>query len=146
MSKKLAVSHIRSAKASHIEWRSDVQGYVAGTHIDERKLPLIHTESVFARWYYTEGQKFSHLQSYKPINLLLEEVFEKYRNLYRVLHTPAVKSHFFQSQNKIEAQRKAKINTLQQELFNSSQKLIQATNVLEQEIIQMSDEAFAKLI
>lgn len=145
MSKKEALSYIRSAKSSHVEWRSNVQGYVTGIHVDASKLPLIHTDSFFARWYYTEGQTFTHLTNYKAINLCLEEVFEKYRTLYKALHTPAKKASLFQSQKKIDAKRKEDINQLMQDVFNSSQKLIQATTQLENEIKQMSDEEFDKL-
>ena len=145
MSKKEALSYIKSAKASHIEWRSNVQGYVSGMHIDASKLPLIHTNCIFAQWYYTEGQIFTHLSSYKAINLLLEDVFEKYRSLYRALHTPTKKAGLFQSQDKIETKRTDKINSLMQEVFNSSQKLIQATTTLEHDIKLLSDEEFDNL-
>lgn len=145
MSKRDALTNIRAAKSSHMEWRSLVQGYVSGMHVDATKLPLIHTDSYFARWYYTEGQRFTHLRSYKEINLLLEEVFEKYRALYKALHTSPKKAGLFQSKTKAEESHKQAIQLLMDDTFNSSQKLMRATADLEDEVRRLTDAEYDNL-
>jgi len=146
MSKKEALAQLRSAKSSHIQWRSDVQGYLLGLHVDTRKLPLIHTDSLFGNWYYTRGQKLSSLPSYKEINLSLEEVFIKYRELYKFLHTSSKKAGLFSSQSKIDNQRQQQKQKLMDDLLQSSQALIATTTELENELMKMTTEEFDKLI
>ena len=146
MSKKEALAQLRTAKSSHIQWRSDVQGYVLGLHVDTRKLPIIHTDSHFGNWYYTQGQKLSTLPSYKEINLNLEDVFIKYRELYKYLHSTPKKAGLFSSQAKLDSQRQEQKQKLMDDLLHSSQILIATTTELENELTKMSDEEFDKLI
>ena len=146
MSKKEALAQLRSAKSSHIQWRSDVQGYLLGLHVDTRKLPIIHTDSAFGNWYYTQGQKLSSFPSYKEINLSLEEVFIKYRELYKFLHSSSKKAGLFSSQSKIDNQRQEQKQKLMDDLLQSSQALIAITTQLEDELRKMSPEDFDNLI
>ncbi|MEA1990073.1 MAG: hypothetical protein U9N57_12820 [Pseudomonadota bacterium] len=146
MSKKEALAQLRTAKSSHIQWRSDVQGYLLGLHVDTRKLPLIHTDSQFGNWYYTQGQRLTNLPSYAEINLNLEEVFTKYRELYKFLHSTPKKAGLFSSQTKMDNQRQEQKKVLMDDLLHSSQALIAKTTELENELMKMNDEEFDKLI
>jgi len=146
MTKKEALAYLRAAKSSHIQWRSHVQGFTLGITVDPRHLPLIHTDSFFGRWYYSEGQTLSSLPSYDEINSYLEEVHQRYMVLQQYVETPPQKAGLFSSQSKADKQRKQKIKTLLDEVFYSSKKLIEITTQLEHETMKMSDDEFDKLI
>lgn len=144
--KKQVLTYLRAAKSSHVQWRSHVQGFALGIPVDPRHLPLIHTDSLFGRWYYTEGQTLSNMPSYQSINTLLEEVHNRYMTLYQFVKAEPEKAGLFSSQEKLDNKRKQQIQTLLEEVFHSSKQLIDQTNQLEREAMQISEEEFEKLI
>lgn len=146
MDKKEALAYLRAAKSSLVQWKSHVQGYSLGLPVDARHLPLIHTDSFFGQWYYTEGQSLASLPSYDEINPYLEEAFQRFRNLHKLVETPPEKAGIFGSQNKLDNSRKEEIKRLTDDFFYSVQKLIDMTAHLEHDAMHLGDEEFEQLI
>jgi len=146
MSKKESLSLLRAAKSSHVQWRSHVQGFALGLPVDQRHLPIIHTDSFYGRWYYSAGQTLSGLPSYDAINSYLEEVHQRYMELYKFVNEPVKKAGLFGSQDKLDDKRKEHIKDLLESTFYSSKRLIDTTIELEREVLALSEEEFNKLI
>ncbi|HHT00661.1 MAG TPA: hypothetical protein ENK73_07380 [Thiomicrospira sp.] len=146
MSKKESIAYLRAAKSSVVQWRSHVQGYALGMPVDQRHLPLVHTDSFYGRWYYSEGQQLSSLPSYDAINDYLEDVHHKYMELHKLLQTPIKKAGLFGSQDKLDQERKEQVKVLMDSTFVSAKMLVDATIQLEHELMELSDEEFDKLI
>jgi hypothetical protein len=56
MDKKSALKAIRTASAAHIKWRAYANAMIAGVSVEEGKVPVMHTDCVFGKWYYGEGR------------------------------------------------------------------------------------------
>ena len=146
MDKTDALKNLRAAKSSLLKWKSHVQGYALGLPVDPRHLPMIHTDSPFAQWYYTDGQELTSLPSYDEINNYLEEAFERFRNLHKIVDTPPEKAGLFSSQEKLDAKRKKEVEQRLSDFFYSLQRLIEMTTHLEKEVMRLESQEFDDLI
>lgn len=149
MDKKQLIANLRAAKSAHIKWRSYAQALVAGLPVSENQVPVIHTDCVFGRWYYGQGQQLSALPGYQAIEIPHEALHGIYMQIFKLLFEMEDTGFFAKlvgSTRKNDERRRDQINTLLNNLVEMSKTLLTAIELLEQEIMRMEDEDIATLV
>jgi hypothetical protein len=148
MSKKEIISHLRSAKSAHIQWRSFAQALVAGIPVEQDHVPVVHTSCKFGKWYYGPGQQLSSLSSYGAIDTPHEMLHQVYMKIFKLLFGKDERSGFaklFGSNAKLKQEHQEEADLLMQKLLSISETLLEAIALLEEEIKDMSDEELSSL-
>ena len=131
MTPKTAISYLREAKLSHLEWLSYVQAYYAGIEHEQIKAPMSHKSCKFGQWFYDgHGQELSGLSSYATIEVL-----------HKMLHLAYSKFVTARIEGSLSSQPDflTSLEGLSSTLFSSIE-------IMEDEIRQLSDEEFYRLI
>lgn len=144
MTKKEVIQQLRAAKAAHIQWRAYAQAIVGGFSVDQNHVPVIHTNCKFGQWYYGKGQMLSSLSGYSSIDGPHAMLHQVYMEIFKLMFGE-VKGGLFRSKEKIRAQNKKKAEELMGNLISISETLLEAINMLEQEVMAMSEEEIAAL-
>lgn len=136
--KKIALDKLRKARTAHLTWRSYAQCLAQG--MDVTKAPVESTDCAFGQWYLGEGkEKLEHLSSYEGIRAPHEKLHELYHQIFHVIHSAegvtGLKG-FFTSRSAQEKSRLEKAKQYMEELMSISEVLLDALEVLEQEIRQ----------
>ena len=142
------MSQLRSAKSAHIQWRSYAQALVAGIPVEQDHVPVIHTTCKFGKWYYGEGQKLSSLSSYGAIETPHETLHQIYMKIFKLLFGEDNRStlqKMFGSSAKIKQGNQAEAESFMKQLLSVSGTLLEAINLLEKEIKDMTDEELSSL-
>jgi hypothetical protein len=127
MTKNEALSQVRHAKSAHIRWRSYVQAKVAGLDIEQECAPVHHKDCDFGQWFYGDGFKtFGHWQIYQDVEYGHELLHEVYHMLHHVL----------------EEGDRERITLIMAQLVGISHSLLEALNLLDEEIRLASVEHF----
>ncbi len=131
MNPKIAINYLREAKLSHLEWLAYVQAFYTGLSHDQIRAPLSYKNCKFGQWFYNgHGKELSALQSYATI-----EVLHKLLHLaYSKFVTATLEGSLPDSPDFL-----ASIEGLSSTLFSSIE-------LMEDEIRQLSDEEFYRLI
>lgn len=110
---------IRRAKSSHIRWRAFAQGLVAGVKVSEDRLPVLHTDCQFGKWYYGEGHT---LLGHLDIFLDVEGPHEMLHAIYAQIYQLTAEGKEEQAREKLE------------ELIGVSRTLLEQIDLLEAEV------------
>jgi hypothetical protein len=148
MSKKEIISHLRSAKSAHIQWRSYAQALVAGIPVEQDHVPVVHTSCKFGKWYYGPGQQLSSLSSYAAIDTPHEMLHQIYMKIFKLLFGKDERSGFeklFGSNAKLKQEHQEEADLLMQKLLAISETLLEAIALLEEEIKDMSEEELSSI-
>jgi hypothetical protein len=148
MSKKEIISHLRSAKSAHIQWRSYAQALVAGIPVEQDHVPVVHTSCKFGKWYYGPGQQLSSLSSYNAIDAPHEMLHQIYMKIFKLLFGKDERSGFeklFGSNAKLKQEHQEEADLLMQKLLSISETLLEAITLLEEEIKDMSEEELSNI-
>ncbi len=146
MNRQKSLANLRSAKSFLVEWKSSIQGFAMGLPVDPRRIPLILTDSVYSKWFYSEGQAFKGLNSFNQIGITLEETFSSFQILHKFMQEPKPKAGLFGSQKKIDEEHKKKVEELLSNTLFKLQDLIDHTRNLEKEAMQLTDEEFEQML
>jgi len=146
MDKKETLTNLRAAKSYLVQWKSHIQGFAWGMTTDPRYIPLIHTDGLYSKWFYTQAQGLKSLPSFDLIAPTIEACFDHFQKLYKVVKAEPEKAGLFGSQAKLDEQRKKEIEALADNVFASINNLIELTKSLEREATKISEEEFEKLI
>ncbi|MCG6869636.1 MAG: CZB domain-containing protein [Gammaproteobacteria bacterium] len=142
------MKRIRAAKSAHLQWRARAQALVAGLPIDESKLPVIHTDCKFGRWYYGEGQGLGSLDSFRAIEVPHEVLHGVYMKIFKALHQEDDRSalaKLFGKKNKHKEAALEEARGYLSELVDVSGTLLTAIEVLEKDLKGMTDGEVQKL-
>ena len=135
-----ALAAIRKAKVAHIKWRSYAQALIAGVEVTDDKVPKMHTECDFGKWYYGSGKNaLGHLDSFKGIEAPHEMLHAIYGKIFDALHggeRHSLVERVFSSKSSLEWKRMEIARGYIDELVNVSETLLEAINLLEDEIRQ----------
>ena len=148
MDKREIMTHLRAAKAAHIKWRAYAQAIVAGFSIEQDHVPVIHTNCKFGQWYYGNGQILSSLGTYSAIDTPHAMLHQTYMKIFKLLFgevTHSMFSKMFGSKAKLQAKNQAEAEKLMEQLISISETLLEAIQMLEREVIDMSDEELQQL-
>lgn len=148
MDKKDTLTQLRSAKSAHIQWRSYAQALIAGLPVEQSHLPVMHTNCKFGKWYYGSRQQLSTLSSYAAIDTPHAELHQIYLKIFSILFGKDDRSTFqkiFGSSAKIQREQQQQVEALMKKLVSASETLLEAINLLESEILGMSEEELSNL-
>lgn len=148
MDKKDALSQLRSAKSAHIQWRSYAQALLAGLPVEQSHVPVIHTTCKFGKWYYGPGQQLSSLSSYAAIDTPHDILHQIYMKIFKLLFGEDSRStfqKFFGSKARLQQENQQEAEALMEKLLSVSGTLLEAINILESEILAMSEEELSNI-
>ncbi|NPA72953.1 MAG: hypothetical protein GXO35_09010 [Gammaproteobacteria bacterium] len=148
MEKREIMTQLRAAKAAHIKWRAYAQAIVAGFSIEQDHVPVIHTNCKFGQWYYGSGQMLSTLASYNSIDTPHAMLHQTYMKIFKLLFGESNQSTFaklFGSKAKLKAKNQEEAEKLMQQLLSISETLLEAIQMLEKEVMELTDEELKEL-
>jgi len=148
MEKKAVINQLRKAKSAHIRWRSYAQALVSGIPMDEGKVPVIHTDCEFGRWYFGEGQALSNIHGFKAIAAPHERLHAVYMEIFKQLFEEddiTLFARLIGRKAKTQESRRLAVQNLLDELLSISEKLLENIEELEQAVAVMDDEELASL-
>ncbi len=144
MKKSEALSVLRRAKTSHIQWRARAQALVAGVDVGEDAVPIVYTDCKFGKWYYGEGQELSNVQGYKEIEEPHQKLHLVYMEIFKKLYGKDDRSalaKLFSSKKKFkQEQLDIMNNNLLPRLVDISKMLLKEIKILESEIICLPND------
>lgn len=149
MDKKEALSQLRAAKSAHIQWRAYAQALVTGIPVEQDHVPVIHTNCKFGKWYYGPGQQLSSLSTYGAIDTPHEMLHQIYMKIFKLLFGEDDRSTFskiFGSKSKVKQEQQVEAEALMQKLLSVSGTLLEAINLLESEIKDLSEEELSGIL
>lgn len=147
MNKKDVLEQLRAAKSAHIQWRAYAQALVTGIPVGQDHVPVIHTNCKFGKWYYGPGQHLSSLSAYRAIETPHEMLHQIYMKIFKLLFGEDDRStlqKMFGSKSKLKKEQQAEAEALMQNLLSVSGTLLEAINLLESEIKDMTDEELTR--
>ncbi len=143
MDKKEILEQLRRAKSAHIKWRAYAQAIVSGLPVEKEQVPVIHTDCAFGKWYYGPGQEISHLKSFNAISTPHEMLHQIYIEIFKLLFGEDERSTFkklFGSKSKLLNENRRQAKVLLQDLISISGTLLEAINLLESEVKDITHE------
>lgn len=148
MNKKEVLSQLRGAKSAHIQWRSYAQALIVGIPVQQDHVPVIHTECKFGKWYYGPGQQLSSLSSYGAIDTPHEMLHQIYMKIFKLLFGEDDRSalkKLFGSKAKNKQKNQQEAEALMQKMLSVSNTLLEAINLLEREVMDMTEEELSDI-
>lgn len=149
MKKKEVINQLRKAKTAHIRWRSYAQALVSGITLDEERVPIVHTDCEFGRWYYGAGQALGGFPEFKAIASPHEQLHTVYLELFRQLFEPergGLLARLIGRRRSASSAKNDLIQRLLDELLQVSERLMGHIETLEQTILSTDDAVIARLL
>lgn len=146
MTKRDIIMNVRSAKASHVRWKSYVQIALRGIITDSSKvdIPIVQTECDFGKWYYGDGMALTMLSNFAALEEPHEMVHEMYIQIY-TLQKAKLRGGFFSNKRKMLKRRQQEIVTLMANLNDYTKILLGILYQLEIEVLNMNDDEIKDL-
>ncbi|WP_157832333.1 CZB domain-containing protein [Thiomicrorhabdus sp. Kp2] len=148
MTKKEIITQLRAAKAAHIQWRAYAQAIVGGFSVDQNHVPVIHTNCKFGQWYYGKGQMLSSLGSFGAIDAPHAMLHQIYMEIFKLMFSETKKGFLggiFTSKEKLRQKNEKQAKELMQSMIAVSETLLETINILEKEVMDLTDEEVAEL-
>ncbi len=148
MDKQKVIAQLRKAKSAHIRWRSYAQALVSGVPLDADRVPVIHTDCEFGRWYYGDGQALAPLTGFRDIAEPHEQLHAIYMEIFKHLFQPergGLLSRLIGKKRRDEGVKQATVQSLLNELLRVSERLLGCIETLEKEVNTSDDDTLARL-
>lgn len=124
LDKRKALQLLRLAKTAHLKWLGYAIEFINGQTVAESKAPALHTDCEFGRWYYGEGRE---LLGYLEHYLLVDEAHRIMHGICRDIFAGVKRGDIITAKAGL------------QELVQSSQSLLDAIELLAQEVAEMPE-------
>ncbi len=145
MTKAEALEQVRKAKVGHKRWISYAKAMHMGINVDKDAVPMLEMDCSFGKWYYGDGHIFSGMDSFQAIEEPHSLLHQTYMKLYKARKKP-VKTGLFVSKSKAQNEKQANLDKLMNQLLQISQILIDNFQEFEDDLKNMSDFEFSKLM
>lgn len=149
MNKQDILRQLKAAKSAHIKWRSYAQALVSGVPVSEEKVPAQHTSCTFGTWYYGPGQILGGLPAFHAIEAPHRVLHEIYMQIFTLLFEAENKdAGFFRKlfgMSAKQANNREQVAQLLDSLIAVSRTLLEATEQLERDVQEMSEDEVAAL-
>ena len=143
MDKMAALAALRAATSAHIKWRAYAQALIAGVEVSEVNAPVRHTDCVFGKWYYGEGQQhLGSLASYRDAEVPHQMLHAIYGKIFETLHGPDRRSFLgkiFGSKAAYQVHQREQAREHMRELADASETLLKALRLVEDEVRALPD-------
>ena len=133
------LNRLRSAKSAHLGWVNRARALIDGKPVDKEKVPVMHTDCIFGKWYYSDGRKLASLPSYQAIEEPHNRLHAIYQEIFDLLFTKDrgnFIARLFDNSRKQE-QRREQARQKFLELQQMSDVIVSRLDVLERDIRAM---------
>jgi hypothetical protein len=140
---------LQAARSAHIQWRARAQALVAGIPLEKEQVPVIYTDCKFGKWYYGAGQQLSVLETFRAIEEPHQRLHQLYMKIFNLLFGEDDRStlkKIFGSKKKYIANNFEEAQRIMPQLIGISETLLEAIEIVTDQVRQMSDEEFTNLI
>ncbi len=145
MTKREALEQIKKAKQNHKKWMTYAKALHMGIKVDKDAIPLLETDCSFGKWYYGPAQVFDTMESFQEIEQYHTLLHETYQRMY-LERKKEIKGGFFTSKSSAEKKKQAVLDQYMQQLTQISEMLKEKLTTFENELKEMSDMEFKKLV
>ncbi len=143
MNEKEIIQHLREAKKAHLGWVARAHALIKGKPVDKEKVPVLPTECIFGKWYYSDGRQLANLQTYRVIEGSHNELHKIYADIFNLLFEKKKGSFFSRLTGQYKKQQKEnlqKANQLFTDLQKMSDNIINKLDALEKEIREIMNK------
>ncbi len=140
MNKKEIIGHLRDAKKAHLGWVARAHSLIKGKPVDKEKIPVLPTDCIFGKWYYSDGRQLANLQTYRVIEGSHNELHKIYADIFNLLFEQKKGSFLSRITGKHKKQQEQNLeqaNRLFFDLQKMSDNIISKLDALEKEIREM---------
>lgn len=136
---------IRNAKAAHKRWVENALSLIEGLPLDKSQVPVNATDCLFGQWYYSEGQSFKPIPSFRDIEEHHDMLHKVYREIFLLLFNeenskPSLLSRLFGTAQKSSKEKQKLARDRYNFLQQKSKDIIKKLDELEAIIMGMSNE------
>ena len=150
MNRLEVIDRIREAKQAHTQWVGRAMGIISAPVVDKDEMPILHTDCDFGHWYYGDGQMLSFSQPFQQIEMPHTELHSIHMEIFDKLFKEAKHSvflkYFGRSRVQTVSEKTEEAKQLLGRLEQTSNEIIDQIHSLENEIIELGDEDFARRI
>lgn len=148
MEKREVITRLRKAKTAHIRWRGYAQALVAGVPLDEERVPIVHTDCEFDRWYYGDGQALGGFAEFAAIAAPHEQLHRVYLEIFKQLFEPERGGLLARliGRRRTATARSDLIQRHLDELVQVSERLLRHIETLERTLLEADEAAVACLL
>ena len=93
--KKQALLEIRDAHIAHTKWVRRAKHLVENLPVDEKMIPLDHTECHFGQWLYNSGMKYKNIPQLTHTIRAIDESHQELHNIYLNIYKIYFKCNIF---------------------------------------------------
>lgn len=79
------LNRLRTAKSAHLGWVNRAHALIEGVPVDKEKVPVMPTDCIFGKWYYSDGRKLASLPSYQAIEEPHNRLHAIYQEIFDLL-------------------------------------------------------------
>ncbi len=133
------LNRLRTAKSAHLGWVNRAHALIEGKPVDKEKVPVMPTDCIFGKWYYSDGRKLASLPSYQAIEVPHNQLHAIYKEIFDLLFTQErgnFIARLFDSSRK-QAQRREQARQKFLELQQMSDVIVARLDALERDIRAM---------
>jgi len=130
-------TQLNNARAAHKVWVARAEAMVEGMPIEKEQIPLLHTDCVFGKWYYGEGQAVRNLPAYATIEKPHQALHSTYFKIFKCLFDEPDVSMFGKllgKQKKAKDKQLTEAKTLIVHLRKQSDDICETLDTLEDQI------------
>ncbi|HEB67564.1 MAG TPA: hypothetical protein ENI93_06435 [Gammaproteobacteria bacterium] len=81
------LNRLRTAKSAHLGWVNRARALIDGKPVDKEKVPVMPTDCIFGKWYYSDGRKLASLPSFQAIEEPHNRLHAIYQEIFDLLFT-----------------------------------------------------------
>ena len=133
------LDRLRTAKSAHLGWVNRAHALIEGKPMDKEKVPVMPTDCIFGKWYYSDGRKLASLPSYRAIEEPHNRLHAIYQEIFDLLFTQDKENfiaRLFDSSRRQE-QRREQARQKFLELQQMSDVIVSRLDALERDIRAM---------
>ncbi len=153
MKKNEILTHLRAAKAAHINWLQRAKLLISGFEIDKDSIPVNSTQCQFGKWFYADAQKLNGLRN-NPLECMTDieqlhfQIHDIYMKIYKIFYEIETKGFFsklFGKKKTISDEAKEMAKDYYDAMDEVSKKLIEHINRMERRIVAVPEEELLDL-
>ncbi|MBK1722930.1 CZB domain-containing protein [Thiocystis violacea] len=143
MTREDILDQLRTAKTAHTQWLSDALALIAGLAAGKDHVPVSHRHCEFGQWYYGRGHGLASLSAYAAIEAPHEALHGLYAQVFDILSAPRNRpllAKVFTPKGHLGKRQQDEAKALMQEMLSASRRLLEAIALLEQHLMEMSEQ------
>ncbi len=134
------LNRLRTAKSAHLGWVNRAHALIEGKPVDKEKVPVMPTDCIFGKWYYSDGRKLASLPSYQAIEEPHNRLHAIYQEIFDLLFGQDRENIIVRLLDRGRKQEKRRVQARQKflELQQVSDEILSRLDALERDIRAMN--------